>query len=70
MNLTIKHLDIETLHHHFGHTSDKVMYYFLTILKIQRRFIFQYKNMSAIVIFLKRYTNTVFLRTLFTPVSF
>ena len=29
VSLTIRYLDFETLHHNFGHVSDKVMHYFL-----------------------------------------
>jgi len=29
MSLVIRHLDFETLHHHFGHTSDEVIYHVL-----------------------------------------
>jgi len=27
MSFAIRHLDFETLHHHFGHTSDKIMHH-------------------------------------------
>jgi len=67
ISLITRHLDFETLHHHFGHTSDKVM--FLTMLKIQRRSISQHRNMSAVVVLLERYPNTVSLKTLLTLVS-
>ena len=40
MNLTIKHLDIETLHYHFGHTSDKVMYYILNNVEDTKKIYF------------------------------
>ena len=29
MSLVTRYLDFETLHHHFGHVSDEVMYYIL-----------------------------------------
>jgi len=29
VSITIRYLDFETLHHNFGHVSDKVMHYFL-----------------------------------------
>ena len=36
------------------------------MLKILKKSIFQYKDISAIIILLKKYTNIVSLRTVFT----
>ena len=62
MSLTTRYLDLETLHHYFGYASDEVMHNVLDNVE-------QHRNVSAIVVFLERYTNAVFLRILFTPVS-
>ena len=40
-----------------------------TMLKMQRRSVFQHRNISTIVVLLEKYTNTVSLKTLLAPVS-
>ena len=69
MSLAIKHLDFETLHYCFEHASDEVIHYILDNIEDTKKIHFLYRNISTIVILLERYTNTVSLRFLFTPVS-
>jgi len=66
MSLTTRYLDFKTLHYCFGHAFDEVMYH---VLNNVGRSVFKYGNVSTVVVLLKKYTNPVFLRTLFTPVS-
>ena len=71
ISLVTRHLDFKTLHHNFEHASNKVMCYVLdNVEDIKKISIFQYKNIFTIVVLLERYISAVFLRTLFTLVSF
>jgi len=47
----------------------KLCVMFLTMLKMQRRSIFQHRNISTVVVLLGKYTNVVFLEILFNLVS-
>ena len=47
----------------------KLCVMFLTMLKMQKRSIFQHKNISTVVVLLEKYTNVVFLGILFNSVS-
>jgi len=69
MSLAIKYLDFETLHYYFEHASDEVIHYVLDNIENTKKIHFPYRNISAIVVLLEKYTNTVSLRFLFTPVS-
>ena len=69
MSFTIRYLDFETLDCYFMHISDKIIYHVLNDVEDIKKNIFQYKNISVRIILLKKYTNTVSLRTVFTWVS-
>jgi len=69
MSLVTRHLDFETLHHHFGHASNEVMCHVLNNVKDAKKICFQHRNISAMVALLERYTNAVSLKTLLALVS-
>ena len=68
MSFIIRYLEFKTLHHCFRHISDEVICYFFDNVEDTKK-IFQHRNISIIVVLLKRCINTVSLKTLFTSVS-
>ena len=64
-----RYLDFETLHYYLEYTSDEVMHYILDNVENTKKICFPTQNMSATIVFLEKYTNIVFLRTIFTSVS-
>ena len=64
-----RYLDFETLHYYLEYTSDEVMHHILDNVENTKKICFPTQNMSATIVFLEKYTNIVFLRTIFTSVS-
>jgi len=63
----IRYLDFETLHYHFEHISDKVIYHIFNNIKKTKRI--HFPTQKSAVIALLKYDKTVFLRTLFALVN-
>ena len=56
-----RYLDFETLHHHFEHTSNKVIYHIFNNIENTKKICFLIQKYICYDCTLKRYTNTLLL---------